>query len=492
MTQHDDATSGGDTQPVLNGWKEIAAHFRKGVRTVQRWEAEIDMPVHRLAGAKGEVVYAVPSELDEWRRRHERAGEEIAKLELCATPSSPSATPSSQSATPSSPSPKASPRVWGESQDPPAPHPARDGRRRLSRGAVAAAALVLGAAALALVAWAWAHANPTRDPAKIRIVRDDLIATDEDGGTIWTAKLPYAPPLPENYQESDPTFMARHRVLVEDVDGDGRREVVMAMADERNDRGVVICFDARGRERWRRRPDRAAEFGHGRMAAPWIPLFLAVTRASDSAVSLWVSWAHRPYFGAFIERLDIATGEPAAVYWSAGYVTHISRGTFDGRQVAFLGAANNERQAASLAVYDLDATEGAAPASDPRYACSDCPRTRPRAFFVFPKTSVGRQLLPANSTIFVNDVMQDAAGQISVVVAQSALGAVPMASVLYRFDRSLRLTGAETLTDYQSARGTLERQGRLRPGSPSDDERELFPVLSWEGGKFVEIAGPQK
>ncbi len=30
----------------LNGWKEIAAHFGKGVRTVQRWEKALGLPVH--------------------------------------------------------------------------------------------------------------------------------------------------------------------------------------------------------------------------------------------------------------------------------------------------------------------------------------------------------------------------------------------------------------------------------------------------------------
>lgn len=286
--------------------------------------------------------------------------------------------------------------------------------------------------------------------------------------------------------------MAGHRVLVEDLDGDAHREVVLAMEDERSDRGAVICFDARGRERWTRRPDRAAEFGHGRMAAPWVPLFVTVTRGVESAASLWVSWANRPYFGAFVERLDLATGEPTAVYWSAGYIAHVSRGTVDGRQVLFVGAGNNEFKAASLAVYDIQTSAGAPPASNPRYACTDCPQGRPLAFLVFPKTSLGRELLTDAGIIYVDNVMQDAAGQLRVVVRQGPGVPSLSASVLYRFDRNLRLTGAETLTDYQGVRRQLEREGRLPPSATPGDEQELFPVLSWEGRKFVEIAGPQK
>jgi hypothetical protein len=50
----------------LTGWKEIAAYLGKSVRTVQRWERQANLPVHRVQPL-GEVVYAFRSELDRWR-----------------------------------------------------------------------------------------------------------------------------------------------------------------------------------------------------------------------------------------------------------------------------------------------------------------------------------------------------------------------------------------------------------------------------------------
>jgi hypothetical protein len=51
---------------VLSGWKDIANYLRKGVRTVQRYERELSLPVRRPAGkAKGSVI-ATRSELDAW------------------------------------------------------------------------------------------------------------------------------------------------------------------------------------------------------------------------------------------------------------------------------------------------------------------------------------------------------------------------------------------------------------------------------------------
>lgn len=63
---------------VLSSWKEIAAYMSQSVRTVQRWEADLGMPVHRPQGEARSRVIAFPAELDEWlaetpRRRKEHA-----------------------------------------------------------------------------------------------------------------------------------------------------------------------------------------------------------------------------------------------------------------------------------------------------------------------------------------------------------------------------------------------------------------------------------
>lgn len=56
------------TGQVLTSWKEIAAYMGKGVRTVQRWESEMELPVRR-PGADRHIVLAFPQELDAWARR---------------------------------------------------------------------------------------------------------------------------------------------------------------------------------------------------------------------------------------------------------------------------------------------------------------------------------------------------------------------------------------------------------------------------------------
>jgi TolB-like protein len=59
----------------LDSWKEIASFFHRSVSTVQRWEAEEGLPVHRLLHTKAGTVYALTAELEAWYRARDLAGD---------------------------------------------------------------------------------------------------------------------------------------------------------------------------------------------------------------------------------------------------------------------------------------------------------------------------------------------------------------------------------------------------------------------------------
>ncbi|HKD80252.1 MAG TPA: hypothetical protein VKH81_11210 [Candidatus Angelobacter sp.] len=61
MTSNDD---------VLNSWKEVASYLGRGVRTVQRWEQELNLPVRRPRGRSRSAVIAFKTELDTWLHRN--------------------------------------------------------------------------------------------------------------------------------------------------------------------------------------------------------------------------------------------------------------------------------------------------------------------------------------------------------------------------------------------------------------------------------------
>lgn len=51
---------------VLQGWKAIAGELDRGVRTIQRWERTLGLPVHRIGGKSRGQVIAFADELRSW------------------------------------------------------------------------------------------------------------------------------------------------------------------------------------------------------------------------------------------------------------------------------------------------------------------------------------------------------------------------------------------------------------------------------------------
>jgi Tfp pilus assembly protein PilF len=50
----------------LDGWKAIACHLGRDIRTVQRWELSQGLPIHRLEHRQRASAYAFTVELDQW------------------------------------------------------------------------------------------------------------------------------------------------------------------------------------------------------------------------------------------------------------------------------------------------------------------------------------------------------------------------------------------------------------------------------------------
>lgn len=50
----------------LSSWKEIASYLGRSVRTVQRWEKELGLPVRRPSSRESSSVVAFPEQIDLW------------------------------------------------------------------------------------------------------------------------------------------------------------------------------------------------------------------------------------------------------------------------------------------------------------------------------------------------------------------------------------------------------------------------------------------
>lgn len=56
----------------FDSWKGIANYLKSSVRTVQRWEKDEGLPVHRHPHARQDTVYAYQDEIDAWRSNRDR------------------------------------------------------------------------------------------------------------------------------------------------------------------------------------------------------------------------------------------------------------------------------------------------------------------------------------------------------------------------------------------------------------------------------------
>ncbi|MGB6475130.1 MAG: tetratricopeptide repeat protein [Candidatus Sulfotelmatobacter sp.] len=68
MTAQDRPAHDRPANDRLDSWKEIAAYLNKEVRTVQRWEKNLGLPVRRLGQGKQGTVFAYKVDLDAWWR----------------------------------------------------------------------------------------------------------------------------------------------------------------------------------------------------------------------------------------------------------------------------------------------------------------------------------------------------------------------------------------------------------------------------------------
>jgi len=58
--------SGTAKSATLDSWKDIATYLGRGVRTVQRWESDLGLPVHRIGQGNRSPVFAFTADLDFW------------------------------------------------------------------------------------------------------------------------------------------------------------------------------------------------------------------------------------------------------------------------------------------------------------------------------------------------------------------------------------------------------------------------------------------
>ncbi|HLJ48069.1 MAG TPA: hypothetical protein VKU01_18765 [Bryobacteraceae bacterium] len=157
--------------------------------------------------------------------------------------------------------------------------------------------------------------------------------------------------------------IVREKVLIDDIDGDGRKEVLFNfLPSNSTEGGSLMCFDDTGRLRWQHHLGRSTSFAGRDFEANYRGRFIRTVRISGKPYILTVA-NHYLWYPAQVALLDAGTGHLYQEYWHPGsiYECVIHDIDGDGQNEVLLGAVNNPGQGlghSALAMLNLPFSNG--------------------------------------------------------------------------------------------------------------------------------------
>ena len=286
MASEDPANHDSPPRPIrLNGWKEIATYLEKGVRTVQRWEKDVGLPVRRIGTGGGEVVYALVEEIERWLESGVATRAAGEQPDSDSTPVGPK--PAAAAASGGTPVAIARPAI----------------SRRRSTWIASGAAIVLAAAAT--LTWVRLAHPAEAQPASWKIAGNALVVLDGGGHVLWTHPFDFR--LTESaYQEGLAENENLRSVVIDDIDGDGNAEVLFVSEPWLPNGHGLFCFDHRGRLRFHHAPTYVVRFGEKTYGPPWRGVAVSATGVPGRPHDIWYVSTHLEDFPTVLEKLDVS------------------------------------------------------------------------------------------------------------------------------------------------------------------------------------------
>lgn len=412
----------------LTSWKEIAAHLGRDVRTVLRWHKDRGLPVHRVPGGRRGGVFAYTGELEQW----------------LAQDGGPTGQPGLARGS--------SPRRL----------------RYLTVGVAAVAAILIVVFAVPRMS-----GQPV---GTVTLDGSSLVAHDLHGRKVWSY------PLPAGIAR----LPAAHPYMIDDLDGDATREVVVPIqvTDPASGRtsDAILCLEEGGRLRWRIELDDRLTFGAGEFGPPWRVRDLALIRTA-AGPRIAVAAHHDTWWPSFIATVD-GQGSRHDRFVNAGWLVSLDA-TRDGKHLVASGVSNS-RDAAAVVVLRSDAITSRSPeTADSPYFCANCAAGVPARYFTLARTEINHTV---GRTPFDSSVTRQPDGALLVRVSQDPANSGVEA--LYQFSQAFVLTRAAVSDIYWDVHRRLERDGRLDHDAGVCPERHHLPVRAWMNGSWQDVVAP--
>ncbi len=352
----------------LSGWKEIADHLKRSVRSVQRWEQDLGLPVQRVKTRSGQVVYASRAELDDWLIN----------------------------ANPALTADKDDQVAEGGPEDPPevaleeAPAPVTLDARRTSRLSwPVTAGLALVAASIALGYAALKRPTPDYHRSYVTIAGRYIEARHPDGTLLWKHDVG------REISQVSRDFVGRvdrstDSVADVDLNQDGMVDRIIPVrygigGHDPADSDGVMAFSADGRLLWSATPSMTFTCARETFRGPWR---LSAIRVSDGPgpKRVWASYIHHTWWPSFVVEIAL-DGEQQLRYVQSGWIMSLTDWQRpDGHYVVAAGVLNAERSS-SIALIDVNAPLTVTESTSGEFSC-EFSGAAPEELTLFPHLEV--------------------------------------------------------------------------------------------------------
>lgn len=344
-----------------SSWKEIAAYLGCNVRTCQRWEKELGLPVFRIGESVRARVYAQKEDLESWLESQSK---------------------------------KANLQQEVQKQG-------RVERSTPIRGKGYFFLIMLAVCATAILFMFALEIFADHQPNDFRIENSVLVITNSAGKELWrydtklknlfgTEAYKKSFQSKNEYQDERQAHIMLPFLIIKDLDKDGFNEVLFnpRTTDESQD-GHVICFDHRGHVLWDHQTGRYIHCGLRNFPSDFSLSGMDTRDLFNDGLQEIIILSHAknewPTQVLILSPKDEVLGE----YWNAGTFDDIEYIDInhDGYEEICLSGQNNEYEKPCLVVLSSRSAWGGSPQSQ-AFACDGTKRGNELFYVLFPLTDV--------------------------------------------------------------------------------------------------------
>jgi hypothetical protein len=421
-------------QERLSTWKEIAVYLDCDVRTCQRWERKLALPVHRFDPDSSKTrVFAYKSELDEWLKKDLRT---------------------------------------------------KSFRINIRRKKAKYFFLIIPAALLFLLVIL--NINPGSSvPFNFDIKDSRLLILNEKSSKLWSfdtglSNLCSEEIYRKHFQEkrrNDLGVVRLPHLMIKDLDGDEKKEVLFTTQtrDERKE-GLLICLDHKGKKLWEFKSGKVLKFGTVLYSSDYRIKGMDVYDINgNGSMEIIVISRNRYFFPSQLVLLN-SKGELLGEFWNSGaltdyYFVDLNRD----KEVEFIvSGTNNEYNTGCLMVFDPADIWGASPQSG-EYLCQELKQGSEKYYIVIPPTDV-------ENCISLRNVIDDVEIFNNQIISAKSING----QIYYELNFDLKLINVNYSDQFEKMHRKLFSENKITSELNQDYKARLMQgLLYYDGQKWV-------